>query len=114
MTTNGKRPPRATAEPAVNNRLVCQALCQGPLEPKVTAVSGAAARTGQAHIAVRYGRLLLYLEDRAALEALSRAVGRAEELATTVFGPPEDAFEETRQVALRLFERTGKLPLRPV
>jgi len=114
MTTNGKRPPRATAEPAVNNRLICQALCQGPLETSVTAVSGTAARTGQAHIAIRFGRVLLYLEDRAALEALSTAVGRAEKLATTVFGPPDDAFEETRKTALRLFERTGKLPLRPV
>ena len=49
-------------------------------------MTGAAARQGAAHIALRYGRVLLYLEDRAALDALVDAVEAAYELREQVFG----------------------------
>lgn len=113
MAPTGKRYPPRPQEP-VSNRLVCQALCQGPLDTSVTAVTGAVARKGKAHIAVRYGRVLLYIEDRAALEALVGAVDRANNLAEAVFGPADEAAEATRQAAIKLFERTGKVPFRPV
>ena len=50
-------------------------------------VTGAAARQGAAHIALRYARVLLYLEDRAALDALVAAGEAAYELGEEVFGP---------------------------
>lgn len=39
------------------------------------------------HLVLRVGRLLVYLEDRAALETLCRVVRKAESLAIDVFGP---------------------------
>ena len=44
--------------------IAIQALCRRALDWRVQGVTGAAARKGQAHIALRYGRVLLYLEDR--------------------------------------------------
>jgi hypothetical protein len=71
------------------------------------AVTGAAAREGRAHIAMRVGRVLIYLEDRAALDSFARAFHQAEDLAEATFGPPADAFTETENYARRRFERTG-------
>ena len=67
--------------------IAIQALCRGPFDWRVQGVTGAAARQGQAHIALRYGRILIYLEDRAALDALVDAVEAAYELREQVFGP---------------------------
>ena len=66
--------------------IAIQALCRGELDWRVQGVTGAAARKGQAHIALRYGRVLLYLEDMAALDALVDAVEAAYELREQVFG----------------------------
>lgn len=112
MGTKGLRPPRP--ERQVTNHLIAQAICRGPLETHVTAVSGVAARTGSAHVSIRYGRLLIYVEDWAALEALIEAVDRAEELGGRVLGPRGTAEETTRRAAMQRFERTGKAPLHSV
>ncbi len=110
--TKGFRPPRPGRE--VENHLIAQAICRGPLEYHVNAVSGVAARTGQAHVAIRYGRLLIYIEDWAAMEALGYAVRRAEQLGAEVLGPRGTEEEATRIRAMQRFERTGKAPLRSV
>lgn len=83
-----------------------QALCRGELDWRVQGVTGAAARKGQAHIALRFGRVLLYLEDRAALETLVDAVEAAYELREEVFGA-EQASPQGKQTQPR-FERDGK------
>lgn len=86
--------------------IAIQALCHGPLDWRVHGVTGAAARPGREHIALRYGRVLLYLEDRAALVALTGAVQAAHDLCDRVFGEPEDAFTETERRSRRHFEHS--------
>jgi hypothetical protein len=78
-----------------------QAMCRGELDWRVQGVTGAAARRGPAHIALRFGRVLLYLEDRAALETLVDAVEAAYELREEVFGC-------AKPVSVSSFERDGK------
>src|SRR5690349_4387461 len=87
--------------------IAIQALCHGALEWRVQGVTGAAARPGREHIALRYGRVLLYVEDRAALEALVDAVEAAYNLRDKVFGPPEDAFTKAERASRRWFEHSG-------
>jgi hypothetical protein len=64
---------RAALRPDRACTIAIQALCRGPFDWRVRGVTGAAARQGTAHIALRYARVLLYLEDRAALDALVAA-----------------------------------------
>jgi hypothetical protein len=54
---------------------------------RVRGLTAVASPTGGAHLAVRVGGVLVYLEDRAALEALRRAIREADALADDVFGP---------------------------
>jgi hypothetical protein len=70
-------------------------------------VTGAAARPGREHIALRYGRVLLFVEDRDALAALADAVQAAYNLRDRVFGPPEDAFTKAERMSRRRFEHSG-------
>lgn len=56
---------------------------------------------------VKFTRVLIYLEDRAALDSLARAVGQAVDLGTATFSPPNDTFAEAEAAARRRFERTG-------
>jgi hypothetical protein len=86
--------------------IAIQALCRGVFDWRVQGVTGAAARKGQAHIALRYGRVLLYLEDRAALETLVDAVEAAYELREEVFGSAEH--KQAGLTARSNFERDGK------
>jgi hypothetical protein len=86
-------------------RVIAQALCAGPVPTTVRAVTGQAARDGRSHIAVRFGSLLLYLEDREALDALSHTVERAASLADRAFGPVEDSFTQAAERELKAFER---------
>ena len=86
-------------------RVIAQALCAGPVQTSVRAVTGQAARHGRSHIAVRFGSLLFYLEDREALDALAKAVGRAASFADRVFGPIEDEFTKSAEREVRAFER---------
>jgi hypothetical protein len=87
--------------------IAIQALCHGELDWRVQGVTGAATRKGQAHIALRFGRVLLYLEDMAALETLVDAVEAAYELREQVFGSGSDLPEAAR-VGQSSFERDGK------
>jgi hypothetical protein len=93
--------------------IAIQALCRGELETAVMAVTGAAARPGHEHISLRFGRVLLYLEDRAALEALVQIVERASAMADKVFGEVEDAFVEAEQRERLRIVRTGERTARP-
>lgn len=86
-------------------RIASNALCRGPIDTRVEAVPGQAARFGKAHIVVRFGGLLFYLEDRAALDALSAAVTKANGFAEAVFGPVEDAFTVAERRTNRRYER---------
>lgn len=63
-----------------------------------------AGRTG-----IKFGRLLIYLEDCAALERLARAVGQAVDLREAIFSPPRDAFAKAEIAARRRFERNGNV-----
>jgi hypothetical protein len=83
---------RAAMKPDRACTIAIQALCRGPFDWRVQGVTGAAARQGQAHIALRYGRVLLYLEDRAALDALVDAVEAAYELREEIFGPDANGY----------------------
>jgi hypothetical protein len=86
-----------------------QALCFGPIETSVFAVAGTSARPGErAHVGLKFGRVLIYLEDRAAVDSLTRAVSQAVEMAGAVFGPTQDAFTEAEARARQRFERTGE------
>jgi hypothetical protein len=105
------RPP---FEPPKKVRASCavsmQALCFGEIETSVFGVAGAAARPGEhAHIGIRYGRVLVYIEDRIALERLADAVGQAMEMARAVFPEVPDAIALAEIKARRRFERTGNV-----
>jgi len=77
---------------------------------RVHGVTTVASRTGREHLAVTVGRVLLYLEDRAALDALVDAVRRAEALA--VFGPVDDGFTRAEARERAVIAKTGRPPLR--
>ena len=62
------------------------------------------SRSGEPYIAVRVGRSLSYIEDRAALECYLRAWRQAEDIGRSVF-PTEDAFTDAETQARRAFER---------
>jgi hypothetical protein len=87
--------------------IAIQAQCHGALDWRVHGVTGAAARPGREHITLRYGRVLIYVEDRAALAALADAVQAACNLCDRVFGPPEDAFTKAERMSRRRFEHSG-------
>jgi hypothetical protein len=104
-------PDPITREVAKKDRactIAIQALCRGAFDWRVQGVTGAAARKGRAHIALRYGRVLLYLEDRAALETLVDAVEAAYELREEVFGVEPGSSMQRGQMAHSGFERDGK------
>jgi hypothetical protein len=67
--------------------VIASARMRGDQASRVRAVAAVASTTGEAHLSVRVSGVLIYLEDRAALEALVRAVRRAEALADQTFGP---------------------------
>lgn len=79
---------RAALRPDRACTIAIQALCRGPFDWRVRGVTGAAARQGAAHIALRYARVLLYLEDPTALDALVAAGEAAYELGEEVFSRP--------------------------
>lgn len=96
--------------PAYEHRLgtcevIANARLRGDQDTRVQGVTSVASRTGEAHLALRVGRVLVYLEDRDALLALGRAVRRAEELADEVYGPVDDAFTRAEADTRRRFEK---------
>ncbi|GMA89407.1 hypothetical protein GCM10025868_46570 [Angustibacter aerolatus] len=74
--------------------------------------AAAAAATGQTHISVRLGDVLLYVEDWAALDTLVDVAGRAQALASEVLGARTDQFlidqARARRAALGLGVRTER------
>lgn len=60
---------------------------RGRQDIAVRGITATADPRGYGHIAVRVGRFLVYLEDRAAYEALKEAVRRAGEYADAVYEP---------------------------
>jgi hypothetical protein len=72
--------------------VIAQARLNGGQLVRVQGVTAMASRNRSEHLAVTVGRLLLILEDRAALNAVRDAVDRAEKLADDVFGAETDEF----------------------
>jgi hypothetical protein len=100
--------------PSAEHRLgTCEVIASvrlvGNQETKARAVVEPASRTGRGYIAVRVGRVLLYLEDRVAFDALAGAVRDAGAHVDAVFGEPRDAFSLTEARARRNFEK-GRRP----
>lgn len=107
MASPPARPPQRPAT-ITSCTVSTQALCCGAVETSVFAVAGAASRPGErAHIGIKFGRVLLYLEDRTALDILAEAVQQATDMADAVFGPLEDAFTDAERRTRRRFERSG-------
>ena len=67
-------------------RVAAQAIVEGIQDIRVEAATPLAG-TGHGQIAVRVGRLLVYVSDREALESFTDAWRRAEALANKAFGP---------------------------
>jgi len=82
-----------------------QVVCRGQLESKVLAVAAQASRNGNAHVAVRVGRTLVYVQDRQALESFAAAWEQAVELGGRVFPTPPDGFARAEAQARHRFEK---------
>ena len=93
-------------------RVAVQIIFSGDQPCSVRAVVAAASRDGQAHVAVRIGRLLFYITDRAALASWQSAWRRAEELAERVFPEERDAIWQGKQADRRFFEATGNIEVK--
>ena len=78
---------RFWARPQPRMQVATQAIFAGPQDHRVSAMTAQASGRGYGHIAVRVGRVLLYLEDRQALEAWTTAIAKAANLAAAAFGP---------------------------
>ncbi len=78
---------RVWVRPQPRMQVATQAIFAGPQEHRVSAMTAAASGRGYGHIAVRVGRILLYLVDRDALQAWTMAIGKAAVLADQAFGP---------------------------
>jgi hypothetical protein len=91
-------------------QIAVQARLAGDQPVRVQGVTAVASCTGKEHLSVMIGRVLLYLEDRAALDALTDAIQRANALAAGVFGPVDDAFTRAEARERVLIAKTGRLP----
>ncbi len=91
-----------------------QARFAGPQDMSVLGVAPGASADGTAHLAIRVGRILLYIEDRGALATWTEAWRRALDLADGVFGAVDDAFTEAERVERRRFERSADRRVQPV
>lgn len=89
-------------------RIAIQAICQGRMDAKVLAVSARASKTGQAHLCVRVGRVLVYVEDREALTSFTEAWQDASRLGEELFPPPADLFDLAEARARRDFEKSRR------
>lgn len=96
--------------PRTECRVAAQAICRGWQEWKVLGVAGSAAKDGNAHVVVRFGSVLIYLEDRDALDGFIVAARDATRLGDQVFGPVEDCFALTEKAARVRFEHGGPAP----
>ena len=81
---------RFWARPQPRMQVATQPVFAGPQEHRVFAMTPQATGRDYGHIAVRVGRVgrvLVYLEDRDALQAWTTAIGKATDLADAAFGP---------------------------
>ncbi len=78
---------RFWVRPEPRMQVATQAIFAGPQDHRVFAMTPQATGRGYGHIAVRVGRVLVYLEDRDALQAWTTAIGKAADLADAAFGP---------------------------
>ena len=78
---------RLRVRPEPRMQVATQAIFAGPQDHRVFAMTPQATGRGYGHIAVRVGRVLVYLEDRQALEAWTTALDKAADLADSAFGP---------------------------
>ncbi len=78
---------RLWVRPQPRMQVATQAIFAGPQDHRVSAVTAEATGRGYGHIAVRVGRILVYLEDRDALQAWTTAIGKAADSADQAFGP---------------------------
>ena len=79
---------RLRVRPQPRMQVATQAIFAGPQDHRVCAMTPQASGRGYGHIAVRVGRILVYLEDRDALQqAWTTAIGKAADLADAAFGP---------------------------
>ncbi len=78
---------RLRVRPQPRMQVAIQAIFAGPQEHRVCAMTPEASGRGYGHIAVRVGRVLVYLEDRDALQAWTTAIDKAADLADAAFGP---------------------------
>ncbi len=87
-------------------QVATQAIFAGPQDHRVFAMTPEATGRGYGHIAVRVGRVLVYLEDRDALQAWTTAIGKAADLADAGVrtGPASRPVPATRRQQL---ERRG-------
>lgn len=81
-------PQLAPAVPRTNSKfeMAAQAIVTGPQDITVQATMPIVG-TGRGQVAVRIGRLLVYVTDREALESFVSAWREAESLADEAFGP---------------------------
>ncbi len=78
---------RFWVRPEPRMHVATQAVFAGPQDHRVSAMTAEASGRGHGHIAIRVGRILIYLEDRDALQAWTTAIGKATDLADSAFGP---------------------------
>ena len=85
-------------DPEPRCSVAAQAVMAGPQEVRVNAVAPHVSETRRGHICLRVGRILIYLEDRTALEDWTAALSQANRLAEGAFGPPPPVgrYEPTR------------------
>ena len=75
---------RFWVRPQPRMQVATQAIFAGPQEHRVFAMTPEASGRGYGHVAVRVGRVLVYLEDRQALEAWTTAISKAADLQAVV------------------------------
>ncbi|MCU1679234.1 MAG: hypothetical protein JWM93_3992 [Frankiales bacterium] len=90
-------------------RVATQAIFTGDQDSNVRGVTEGAAVNGRAHIAVRVGRVLVYVEDRAALSAWVNAWSDAAALGEQVF-PWDDSIAEAQRRERDQIAQTGLMP----
>ncbi len=74
-------------------RVAAQATARGEQQFRVLGYTAKASPTGKPYIAVRVGRVLLYIEDRAALDCFVQAWKKAERFGDKVFGGPFESLD---------------------
>lgn len=73
--------------PDPRSSVAAQAVFAGPQDMRVSAMTSEVTGRGYGVLSIRVGRVLIYLEDRRALDDWLAAVHEAEALSDAVFGP---------------------------